>query len=124
MLSYKKAKEQLGLSLRQTYRIWKKYRENGLQGLAHQNRGKSNNRKTSPRTRNIVLELINKHYPDFGPQLIKEQLEERHHLHFSREWIRRLMIKENLWKVNRRKTLSVLLKEMGQTGLEPVTDGL
>ena len=107
MLSYKKAKEQLALSFRQTYRLCKKYRENGLQGLAHQNRGRSSNRKISPRTGNIVLELINKHYPDFGPQLIKEQLEERHHLRFSRERIRRLMIKENLWKVNRRKTLSV-----------------
>ncbi len=31
MLSCKKAKEQLALSLRQTYRLCKKYRENGFE---------------------------------------------------------------------------------------------
>jgi hypothetical protein len=51
------------------------------------------------------LRLIKKDYSDFGPQLIKEQLEERHALRFSREWIRAIMINEGLWKVKKRKNL-------------------
>jgi len=95
----------LRLSLRQIYRLCKKYKDQGLIGLAHKNRGKSSNRKIGPSARLKALELINKHYSDFGPQLIKEQLEERHHIRLSREWIRSLMIEKNLWKVNKRKNL-------------------
>jgi len=101
----KQACQLLNLSIRQIYRLCKKYKKQGLQGLAHKNRGKSSNKKISSSLRSKVLELINKYYPDFGPQLIKEQLKERHHIRLSREWIRALMIEENLWKVNKRKNL-------------------
>lgn len=101
----KQACKILNLSLRQIYRLCKKYKAQGLIGLAHKNRGKSSNRKISSGACLQVLELINKHYSDFGPQLIKEQLEENHHIRLSREWIRSLMIKENLWEVNKRKNL-------------------
>ncbi len=104
-LSKKNACLSMNLSLRQTYRLCKKYKEQGLKGLAHKNRGKSSNRKISSSKCSRVLELINKHYSDFGPQLIKEQLEERHQIRLSREWIRTLMIEKNLWKVNKRKNL-------------------
>ena len=104
-LTKKQTCEILSLSLRQIYRLCKKYKNQGLIGLAHKNRGKSSNRKISSSIRSKVLELINKYYPDFGPQLIKEQLEERHQIQLSREWIRSLMIEENIWKVNKRKTL-------------------
>jgi transposase len=95
----------LNLSLRQTYRLCKKYKKEGLKGLAHKRRGKCSNKKINSKTRKQVLELIRTQYTDFGPQLIKEQLEERHHLLLSREWIKKLMIEENIWKVNKRKNL-------------------
>lgn len=95
-LSKKNACLTMNLSLRQTYRLCRKYKEQGLKGLAHKNRDESSNRKISSSLQSKVLELINKHYPDFGPQLIKEQLEERHQIRLSREWIRIMMIKENL----------------------------
>lgn len=104
-LSKKNACLTIGLSLRQIYRLLKKYKEQGLKGLVHKNRGKSSNRKISSSLRSQVLELINKNYSDFGPQLIKEQLEERHQIRLSREWIRTTMIEETLWKVNKRKNL-------------------
>ena len=93
-LSKKNACLTMNLSLRQTYRLCRKYKEQGLKGLAHKNRGKSSNKKISSSLQSKVLELINKHYSDFGPQLIKEQLEERHQIRLSREWIRTMMIKE------------------------------
>ena len=102
-LTQSKASEELQLSLRQIKRLCKRFKNEGLAGLAHKNRGKSNNRKINSKTRTEVLELIKTHYYDFGPQLIKEQLEERHQRSFSREWIRLLMIEEGLWKVKKRK---------------------
>ncbi|MFT5318781.1 MAG: transposase, partial [Chlamydiales bacterium] len=100
-----KASEQMGISLRQTKRLCKRYRKGGLANLAHRNRGKPSNKKMNSNIRTGMLELIKSNYPDFGPQLIKEQLEERHDLRVSREWIRSLMIEEGLWKVNKRKNL-------------------
>jgi transposase len=104
-LRRKEAACMLNLSLKQIHRLCKKYRKKGLLSLVHKNRGKASNRKINSKTRKQALELIQTKYADFGPQLIKEQLEERHHLQVSREWIRQLMIKENIWKVNKRKNL-------------------
>lgn len=80
-LPNKNACSTMGLSLRQIYRLLKKYKDEGLKGLAHKNRGKSSNRKISSNLRSQVLELINKNYSVFGPQLIKEQLEDGQNLY-------------------------------------------
>jgi len=106
-ISQKEASEELSLSLRQVKRLYKRCKEEGLEGIAHRNRGRPSVKKISPRSRAKVLELIKNNYIDFGPQLIKEQLEERNHLYFSREWIRGLMIEEGLWQVKKRKTTKV-----------------
>jgi uncharacterized protein (DUF1330 family)/transposase len=100
-----KASEELGISLRQTKRLCKKYKEEGPEGLAHKNRGRCSEKKMSPSICSEILELIKSHYIDFGPQLIQEQLETRHALVVSREWIRLLMINEGLWEVKKRKKL-------------------
>ena len=102
-LSQRKASEELGLSLRQVKRLCKKLKEKGVEGLAHQNRGRSSMKKLNPNTKTMVLELIRRDYSDFGPQLIKEQLEERNQICLSRECVRALMIKEGLWEVKKRK---------------------
>jgi transposase len=103
-MTQKLASQELQMSLRQIKRLCKRFREEGLPGLAHRNRGRASNRKTDSSTLVRVLELIKKDYPDFGPQLIKEQLQDRNHLQVSREWLRGIMIKEGLWKVKERKT--------------------
>lgn len=100
-----KASEEIGLSLRQVKRLCKRYKEEGLIGLVHKNRGRENRKKMSPSVRSEILKLIKSYYIDFGPQLIQEQLEKKHALVVSREWIRQLMIKEELWKVKKRKKL-------------------
>jgi hypothetical protein len=98
---------ELNKSLRQIKRLCKRYREEGAQGLAHRSRGKPSKNKVSASTYDTVLALIKRDYPDFGPQLIKEQLMERNHKSFSREWIRSLMIKEGIWQVKKRKNLKI-----------------
>jgi len=96
---------ELNKSLRQVKRLCKRYREEGTQGLAHRSRGKPSKNKVNASTYDTVLALIKRDYADFGPQLIKEQLMERNHMNFSREWIRALMIKEGIWQVKKRKNL-------------------
>jgi len=67
-LSQSKASLILKISIRQIKRLCKRYREE-VQGLAHRGRGKESVRKIN--------------YPDFGFQLIKEQLEQRNHLQLA-----------------------------------------
>jgi transposase len=102
-ITQKKASQELQMSLRQVKRLYKRFQQEGQQGLAHRNRGRASNRKTDSTTRAQVLALIKNNYPDFGPQLIKEQLKKRDDLNKSREWIRNLMIEEGIWKVKKRK---------------------
>jgi transposase len=102
-LSQRKASEELGLSLRQVKRLCKRLKEKGIEGLAHQSRGRPSAKKISSRIIEEVLELIRRDYHDFGPQLIKEQLEERNQIRLSRETIRTLIIKEGIWEVKKRK---------------------
>ena len=93
----------LNLSVRQIKRLCKRFRNGGLANLAHSSRGKISSRKIEEATAQEVLELIKNNYSDFGPQLIKEQLEKRHNLKFSREWVRQLLIRSDLWQVKSRK---------------------
>jgi len=105
--SQKRAAERLGLSVRQIKRLCRKYRDNGVLGIAHKGRGKNSNRRISVDRRKQVSRIISGKYPDFGPQLAKEVLEGRHGLNFSREWVRQLMIEEGLWEPRQRKNLRV-----------------
>jgi transposase len=102
-LTQKKASEEINMSLRQVKRLCKRFKEEGIKGLMHKSRGNPSGRKICLSRRMQVLNLIKHDYIDFGPQLIKEQLEERNGVVLSREWIRQLMIQEGLWKVKRRK---------------------
>ncbi len=63
------AAKQLRMSRRQIIRLFKRYKEKGLPGLVHTNRGKTSNRSISETIRNEVFGLIEKHYSDFGPKL-------------------------------------------------------
>lgn len=93
----------LGLSIRQVKRLCKKYKEGGVAGLCHKNRGKISNNKISGVERAEVIKLIKSEYLDFGPQLIHEQLSKRQQILISREWIRQTMIEEGLWVAKERR---------------------
>src|SRR5512135_1407337 len=75
------AAEMLGLSYRQTKRLWRRYREQGGEGLKHGNAGRESNRGKPGRLRRRVLSLIRKKYSGseaerFGPTLAAEHLGE------------------------------------------------
>ena len=51
--------------------------------------------------------MIKEKYSDYGPTLVKEKLEEKHKLILGKETLRKLMIKEGLWKAKKAKDRKV-----------------
>ena len=68
----------MGVTVRQTRRILKRYRTLGIAGLISKKRGQASNRRLSEETKQLSIELIGAHYHDFGPTLACEKLSERH----------------------------------------------
>ncbi|WP_422394480.1 ISNCY family transposase [Nitrospirillum amazonense] len=87
----------LGLSERQVWRLLGRYRSGGGGAIVHQARGRPSNRQLGAGLRELALELVRRHYADFGPTLAAEQLAERHGLAVSRETLRGWMSAAGLW---------------------------
>jgi len=69
----------LGLSYRQTKRLWTRYREEGAGGLKHRSAGRRSNRAYAEPFRRKVLGLVQEKYGGavgerFGPTLATEHL--------------------------------------------------
>ena len=97
----------LDLSLRQVKRKIKEYRKIGAVSLVHGNRGKPSNRVIDKELADKALTLIKENYPDFGPTFASEKLEENHGIIINHETLRKLMIKEGIWKP---KTVRIVVK--------------
>ena len=103
-LSRKRASALLKISLRQLDRLALRYRERGLEGLIHGNRGKPSNNTLDPAIRAKIVKHVSKSYQDFGPTLAKENLAERQRIIVSKEKLRQIMKEEGFWKAKKRKT--------------------
>lgn len=104
MLSLRKAREELDLSLRQVLRIRKRYLLEGEMGLISKHRGKTSPNRIDPKLKTEVIEILRRsEYTGFGPTLATEKLKERHGIYLSDETIRKWMIEEELWKGKKRK---------------------
>jgi hypothetical protein len=73
-LSLAQAHDVLGLSYRQTKRVWRRYRLEGDQGLVHGLRGKPGKRAMASALKQRILARYEERYPDFGPTLAAEYL--------------------------------------------------
>jgi len=105
-LTQKEAARMLSLSVRQIKRLYRAYKAQGARGLVSQRRGQPSNNRLDGETQQKAIDLIYKHYRDFGPTLAHEKLTEKHHLRISRESVRRIMIAEGIWKAKRAKQAS------------------
>ncbi|HHQ6721975.1 TPA: ISNCY family transposase [Serratia fonticola] len=92
-----RAAEHLGITPRHCSRLLKRYREHGPLGINNRSRGNPGNRVLPRGFTDQALEIIRKNYPDFGPTLAREKLEEIHGLVLGKETVRRLMINAGLW---------------------------
>ena len=93
----------LDISVRHVRRLFRTYKDQGPPGLVSRRRGKPSNNQLDPETVQEAIDLICKHYRDFGPILAHEKLTEKHDLRLSRESVRRIMISEEWWKPKRAK---------------------
>jgi transposase len=98
-----RASELLCLSVRQVRRLKAKFKEAGAKGLCHGLRGRRGNRALPDREKERIKDLVARLYPDFGPTLAAEKLEERHRVKRSRSAIRSIMIAEEIWKPKGKK---------------------
>ena len=101
----------LGISERHFRRLLNNYRRYQMDGLISKRRGNSPNNKVDDKTRRSALELIQKHYCDFGPTFAHEKLFEHHRHLFAREFsiesLRNWMIEAELHRFKKRKALTV-----------------
>lgn len=87
----------LGISERQMYRVLDRYRCQGDPGLIHRSRGRISNRGYSPEIRTEALRLHRELYPDYGPTLYAEMLQQYHQLTIDADTLRRWLKAGGQW---------------------------
>lgn len=101
------AAEVLGLSYRQTKRLYRRYRERGAAGLVHGNSGRRSNRAKPEKLKRRALKILVQHYQGpgepFGPTLAAEHLEQDHGIRIDAETLRRWMLGAGLWQRERKR---------------------
>ena len=102
------AAEILGLSYRQTKRIWRRYQDEGEEGLQHRSVGRESGRSKPKKFRLKVLRLVRKKYSGevgerFGPTLAAEHLGSEDGIEIHPETLRRWMLAEGLWSQMRKR---------------------
>ena len=94
---------QLGISYRQAKRVYHKYKIEGDAGLTHKGRGRQSNNRKHPH-RETIITRYKERYDGFGPTLASEKLAEEDNLHVDHETLRRWLLKESLWKKQRKRS--------------------
>ncbi|MBY0529912.1 MAG: ISNCY family transposase [Rhabdochlamydiaceae bacterium] len=108
ILSVRKASEELGLSLRQTKRIRKRYLSQGEMGLISRHRGKISPNRIDPKLRGAVVKILQREeYAGFGPTFAREKLRQRHGYYLSDETLRKWITEEGLWKAKTKRDRKV-----------------
>ena len=102
------AAEILRVSDRQVKRIWRCYGEEGAEGLKHRSAGRESKRRKAKKLREKVLRLVRKKYSGqegerFGPKLAAEHLASDDQVVMAVQTLRRWMLEEGLWSVERKR---------------------
>ena len=98
-----KASEILGLTDRQVRNIIQKLKEDGDKGIAHRNRSRASPHKMASEREDLIAGIVKRRYPDFGPTLAAEKLEECERIRVSKEKLRQIMLAKGLWQRKRRR---------------------
>ncbi len=96
-MTQRQASVTLGLSLRQTERLYAAYKREGVKGLVSKKRGAPGNNRYDDVIRGTALQLVRSRYPDFRPTLACEKLVEDHGFPMSVETLRQWMIEDGIW---------------------------
>ena len=90
-LTLEEGSEIIGISLRQTYRVLRKIKEEGTKGIIHKLRGKRSNRGFPEAIKKEVIEIYKANYSDYGPTLFSEELLKSHQISVDHETLRKWM---------------------------------
>lgn len=101
-LTLREAASMMKISYRQAKRIYKRFREEGAQGIAHKQRGQISNRSTAQALKAKILERYQERYSGFGPTLATEKLVEEG-FKIDHETLRRWLLQNGLWKKKKAK---------------------
>lgn len=93
----------LALSTRQVRRLLRRYQRDGAAGLASRKRGRRPNNALDPERIARILEYCGGPYVGFGPTFAAEKLRERNAIDVNRETLRRLLMRNGLWRGKHRK---------------------
>ena len=89
--------ERLGISTRQLRRIAQRYRAEGPNGLISRRCSRPSNNRLDASLEVQVVKILRESYPDFGPTLAAEKLQQRHGITVAKETIRRVQMDAGLW---------------------------
>jgi hypothetical protein len=95
------AAQLMGISLRQSRRVWKQFHTSGDAGLVHGLRGRASNRRLSEEVRERAVKIHQERYADFGPTLACEKLALDHELVLSPDTLTALLKERGLWERRR-----------------------
>lgn len=95
-----KAAELMGISYRQSKRIWKRFRKKGDKSLIHGLRGKRGGRSRSEAFKQKVMARYQERYRDFGPTLACEHLA-LEGMSLDAETLRRWLLAKGIWQRKR-----------------------
>src|SRR5258708_1900034 len=82
-LTARAAAELMAITQRQTYRLLRRYRDNGASAVANQRRGRPSNNRLPDVVRDHAIALVRQRYADFGPTFAADQLADHHNLNIS-----------------------------------------
>jgi hypothetical protein len=102
-LTLVKAAALLGLSVRQTRRVWKRFQAAGAKGLVHGGRGRASNRRLKQAVREKAIRLHQGHYRDFGPTHACEKLRD-HRIAISPDTLVNLLKGHGLYEPMRKRS--------------------
>jgi molybdenum-dependent DNA-binding transcriptional regulator ModE len=101
-LSVAAAGRMMGVCYRQAKRMWQRFKKSGDSGLVHRSRGKPGPRRKGAKLRRQVLVRYQERYPDFGPTLAAEKLQQEG-LVVDHETLRRWLVSKGLWSSGRKR---------------------
>src|SRR5215471_9967734 len=88
---------------RRRKRVWRRYQDQGDKGLVHRSRGRRSNRAKSDDFKKRILARYEARYKGFGPTLASEHLSQDDGLEVDHETLRRWLIGQQEWTVQRRR---------------------
>src|SRR3989442_15628257 len=103
-MQFTEAAELLGLSYRQTLRVYERYAGEGDAGLPHRSRGKPSNRAWDAKEKQAILERYQERYDGFGPTFTVEKLASDGYF-VDHETLRRWLIEAGLWQKRRGRSV-------------------